>query len=161
MRDIVGYEGHYAITPDGNVWSHKRKNFMRQLDHKGYKRVGLRKADERKQYLVHRLVAESYIQNLENKPEVNHINCDKTDNRVENLEWVTRSENNQHAWDKGAKQFKMTDNFRARRKLSKEQAQNLIAEYKAGKTSQAELRRKYGIKQHSVWNIINGVTYAA
>lgn len=160
MRDIVGYEGQYAVTKDGRVWSYKRNAFMRQQDHKGYRRVGLRSPGHRKLCLVHRLVAEAYIENVKGKAEVNHINSNRADNRVDNLEWVTRSENNQHAWDKGAKQFKMTDNFRARRKLTDEQAKNLVTDYKSGQVSQAELGRKYGIKQHSVWNIIHGATYA-
>ena len=68
----------------------------------GYKRVKLTQNGKRKSFLIHRLVALAYIPNTYNKPIVNHINSNRTDNRVENLEWVTHKENSQHASRNGS-----------------------------------------------------------
>lgn len=95
MKDVVGFEGLYAITSCGKVWSYKSKIFLAQRpDKDGYMRVNL--AKNKKQYtrFIHRLVAEAYIPNPENKPQVNHKNeFAKTDNNVNNLEWATSLEN--------------------------------------------------------------------
>lgn len=90
----------YKITEEGFVISYKNKIpkvLKPYKDRDGYYRVQITENKKRKKLLIHRLVALQYIPNLENKPEVNHINGIKTDNRVENLEWVTRSENAKHA----------------------------------------------------------------
>jgi hypothetical protein len=113
MVDIRGYEKLYAITTDGKVWSHTSKQFlMQQKTKKNYMKVGLRdssKTPSRKIFYVHRLVAMAFIDNPENKLEVNHKNSQRNDNRVENLEWSTRSENNFHAWNFGNKTFVQTE----------------------------------------------------
>lgn len=113
MKDIKGYEGQYAVTADGRVWSYHRNIFLTHWNEKkGYKRVGLRnkyKQSERKCFLVHRLVAEAFLPNLFDKAEVNHKNSIRDDNRVENLEWATRSENNAHAWKYGNKVYVQTE----------------------------------------------------
>jgi len=114
MTPIKGFENQYSITESGKVFSHKKNRFMNLTDFKGYKKVKLRdnKNNQKpKNFLIHRLVADAFIPNPENKPEVNHINSKRFDNSIENLEWATREENNQHAWDYGNKKFVKTEKF--------------------------------------------------
>ena len=97
MIDVNNYEGLYAVTKDGKVWSHKRQIFLRPATNKGgYLTVILYKNHKKKSYLVHRLVAEVYVYNPKNLPFINHINENKADNRVENLEWITKRDNNNY-----------------------------------------------------------------
>lgn len=79
----------YKITKDGKIWSVYNKMFLAYRICNGYNIISLKQ----KEYTIHRLVAQTFIPNPDNKPYVNHINSDKTDNRVENLEWVTQKEN--------------------------------------------------------------------
>lgn len=97
---IPGFEGVYEIDTKGNVFN--SKGVMKPWNHNGkqpYFVIGLRKVGKTHKYLVHRLVAETFIPNPENKPQVNHIDGDVHNNCVENLEWVTNAENTQHAYD--------------------------------------------------------------
>ena len=114
MKYILGYEGQYSVTRDGKVYSHKRNRFLNPSNLKGYKRVKLRDSNNNQKIsnqLVHRLIAKAYIPNPNNKLEINHKNSIRDDNRVDNLEWSTRSENNQHAWTYGNKVFKKTKKY--------------------------------------------------
>ena len=93
-RPVSGYEGEYAISADGRVWSFRRKIVLRPEEvYNGYLRVTLCVNKEIKHFRVHRLVADAFIPNPDNKPQVNHINGNRKDNRVENLEWATAVEN--------------------------------------------------------------------
>lgn len=97
MKDIKGYEGLYAVTEDGQVWSYHSKKFLRTYDNgHGYHQVCLSKDGVSSRKRVHRLVAEAYIPNPENKSDVNHKDEDKSNNHVSNLEWATRAENVRH-----------------------------------------------------------------
>lgn len=97
MKDINNYENQYAITSCGEVWSHKSKKFLKPRETKnGYLQVCLYKNGKGKNFYIHRLVAETYIDNPDNKPQVNHKDEDKTNNNVNNLEWVTVKENNNY-----------------------------------------------------------------
>ena len=104
-KDIPYWEGKYQISSLGRVRSlnfkqtGKIKVMSGITDIKGYKSIAFRpngRNSKQKHYMIHRLVAEAFIPNPENKPFVNHRNGERGDNRKENLEWVTRSENELH-----------------------------------------------------------------
>lgn len=94
MKDIKNYEGLYAITSCGKVWSYRSQKFLKGTpDKDGYLRLTLTKNGKKNNYFIHRLVAEAYIPNPENKPQVNHLDEIKTHNYIGNLEWATSKEN--------------------------------------------------------------------
>lgn len=131
-KDIIGYEGIYKISEDGEILSIKRnKNLKCYPNDYGYIVVGLSKEGVFKHYFVHRLIALAFIPNPTNKPEVNHINGIKEDNSIHNLEWCTRSENNQHCWDKGLK--KTTEKQKNHmRKIAKEYRSKPVLDLQTG-----------------------------
>ena len=99
FRDITGYEGLYQVSNFGNVRSlnYNKTGQVKLLNPgkttNGYLIVGLCKEGNRKHRFVHRLVAQTFIENPDNLPEVNHIDEDKTNNVVSNLEWCDRKYN--------------------------------------------------------------------
>ena len=96
-KDIKGYEGLYKVSNLGHIYSnYVNRNLEGSLDKYGYKVTILTNNGIHRRYLSHRLVAQAFIPNPENKPQVNHIDEDKINNRIDNLEWNTAKENMNH-----------------------------------------------------------------
>lgn len=103
-KAVKGYEGLYEVSNTGYVKSFQfKKPFIKKFNknRQGYLSVALCKDNNIKLVKVHRVVAEAFIPNPDNKPQVNHKDGNKANNRVENLEWVTASENIKHSFATG------------------------------------------------------------
>jgi len=161
-KDIEGYKGLYQISNLGRVKSLKRKEifgkktrirnekYLNQAIHKsGYLFVSLSKNNFTKNFMVHRLVILSFIKNTQNKPQVNHKNGIKTDNILENLEWVTASENRIHAYKIGLCKPNGENHHLA--KLTENQVRKIRYEHK--NLTQKEIAKIYNIKQVTVSDI--------
>ena len=99
MRNIKEYEGIYSIDTDGNVYNSKNEKKKWKINSNGYARVELHKNGNRKQFRVHRLVAEAYLPNPNNYKQVNHKDLNKLNNSVDNLEWCSQNQNIKHYYE--------------------------------------------------------------
>lgn len=101
VSPVKGYEGLYVVTSEGSVIGLKSGKTLKTSDVRGYLRVKLYKNAQPRMFSIHRLVADAFIPNRENKSQVNHKDGNKGNNNVENLEWATQSENQIHAYKTG------------------------------------------------------------
>ena len=146
-RDIDGYDGLYKVSNLGNVYSLKTNKVLKTpVGKRGYPNLNLLKDGKQKLFVVHRLVAKAFIPNPENKQQVNHIDGDKTNNRVDNLEWATSRENMLHARRTG---LHTSDGDKTVVQMLNGQE---IARYK----SASEASRKTGIGRANISNVCRG-----
>ena len=133
---IEGTNDSYIIYENGDVFSLKRN---RKLAHHkfalGYVSVCIMKNGKSQHITLHRLLAEAFLPNPENKPTVNHINGIKNDNRLENLQWATYSENNSHAFKTGLNKAKSGEDSRLST-ISRDTASKILDMYKTKKMSE-------------------------
>lgn len=153
MKKIKETKYHY-ITRDGRVLSDfggGLKELKQQTSKKGYKKITL----SGKTQFTHRLVAINFIPNPNSYPQVNHINGDKSDNNVKNLEWVTNQQNQIHAWENGLIKPIPAIN----RVLSEQDAKKIRDEYKLGGTSHRKLAEKYNVSKTTIGDLLRGKNY--
>lgn len=163
-KDIVGYEGIYQISNLGNIKSIGRQRrgericYIKEkilypiIDKYGYKRITLNYTTK-KAFYIHRLVLKAFISNPENKPQVNHINGIKTDNRLENLEWSTVKENTNHAEKTGLRNSKGESNpFSKLSHIEVVAIKNLLQ----GKTKGVQIAKRFNVSSSTISDIKKG-----
>lgn len=142
--------GRYTVDEDGNVFSVRYGRLLKPyMSNSGYYMVTL----DGKNVYVHRLVAKAFVPNPNCKLCVNHKDGNKLNNNVSNLEWVTYSENLQHAYDVTKVRKNGEDFYSA--KLTNEQVERIRCEYATGYFRQWELAKKYGVRQPQISRIVN------
>lgn len=160
-KDVIGYEDTYEVSNFGNV-RRKSCNLKQFSNIDGYKVLSLSKNGETKTQLVHRLMLKAFVPNLENKEQVNHIDCDKQNNNLENLEWVTPEENIKHAVENDRQRDQNGENNNMSKLTEKDVLfirrllEEGITTYKIHKEYYPHLHQQtiYAIKQRRLWNNI-------
>jgi len=154
MRDIPNYEGKYAVTENGEVWSypkHTRKDMILLKPRKrknGYQALFLCDGKNVESFYVHRIVAMTFLGNIDGM-DVNHINGNRADNRLENLEICSRAKNIQHGF---------WVNKTGRAKLSYEQHLEVKKMHEVGK-KQTEIAKQFGVSKQIINKIVKNRTY--
>lgn len=162
-KDIEGFEGYYQVSTLGRVKSLSRTSIRRgriypqkesvlKMQVTQYPSVMLQKDGKKRRINIHRLVASAFIHNPQNKPMVNHINGIKTDNRVENLEWVTQRENEDHSIKYGLKHIPSNT------KLSFGDVKRIRAAVSKGE-QQKDIAQKFNVHPTTVSKIVTGSSW--
>lgn len=170
-KDVSGYEGLYQVSTlgrvktlgcvreysDGRVYNYPEK-ILKQSNSRGYTTVHFYRDGKRSHgQSVHRLVVDAFLPNPENKVTVNHINGIKSDNRLENLEWATYKENNNHAYSVGLHKGTPTGYHSKLSKLTKEAREDILLNCKkgvAGATCKL-FADKYGVSEPTIHSLVN------
>lgn len=152
-----GYEGLYMVSSLGRIMglpkkTHKGHLLKLKTTRAGYIHVCLCKGNIKKDFSVHRLVAMAFIPNKEGKKEVNHINGNRADNRVQNLEWCTRSENERHAYRALGKKPNTPWKDKPR-KCARRFSDDQVRRIRKDKRSSPVIAREHGVSKTTIRDI--------
>ena len=151
-KDIPGYEGRYQASTFGNI---RETATGRVLPQHSYKTKGdkyyMRCGFDKKGFIVHRLIALTFIPNPENKPQVDHIDFNEQNNRVDNLRWVTSKENQIHS---GPRMIKMKQGQNHPRALFTDEDVIAIRELRRRRVKYRVIAEMYGVKENTICSMI-------
>lgn len=161
IKDIKGFEGRYTISNLGIVRSLLTGKEMKPyITSKGYARVNLRFAHSReyKSLLVHRLVAGNFLSNPNNYKEINHKDCNRLNNNVNNLEWCDRFYNVKYAFEKGRASNKGVRNPNS--KLNEDDVEAIKAMMKTGRFFQSDIAKLFNVHKNTIQMIDSNKTWS-
>lgn len=161
IKDIKGFEGRYTISNLGIVRSLLTGKILKPyITNKGYARVNLRyaKCRDYKSLLVHRLVAGNFLPNPNNYREINHKDCNRLNNRADNLEWCDRFYNIKYAFEKGRASNKGVRNPNA--KLNKDDVLAIRAMMKTGRFFQTQIAELFNVHPNTIQMIDSNKTWS-
>lgn len=161
-KDIIGFEGKYQISNDGRVRVVKtgKELTLNRFTKCGYRKAALYKNGKGHEKRIHRLVAEHFVHNPRMKETVNHIDGNKLNNHADNLEWSTRKEQLDHAYNTGLRSSRRgSDNSQS--KLTDEQVREIRRDYvrQSTKFGTVALSKKYGVSNRVIGLIVNNKAY--
>lgn len=152
MKKIEGFE-NYIVSTKGEICNNKTKRILKKDKcNGGYLRVTLSSKGKTKRFMIHRIVAEAFIDNPENKPCVHHIDHNPENNSVENLEWVTYFENELYNKKDGTRKVKGFV-------LSEEDVFKIRENYKNKKNTVKQLSEMFGISERNIRRVYKKETY--
>ena len=158
---VPGFEGLFEVSDRGRIRSLKTSSRWKpgyilkaRPNNHGYVVAGLRKDSKRTNFVVHRLVLEMFLGPCPPGCVANHKNLDKSDNRIENLEWVTQAENVQHAIDNGHFSFMPMGEANHASKLTANQVREIRCKFAETHCAHQVLADKYGVTRNTVCKIV-------
>ncbi len=156
-RPVPGWQWVYQVSSLGNVRRMDGRLIKQWPNSEGYATARL--SCPRELVRVHRLVALAFIQNEKNRPSVNHIDCNRSNNEVSNLEWCTQKENLAHMTKLGRRATPQTGRRSFNAKLSEHQVSQIRLLYSKGEHSWASLAAWFGISKRTAGRIVKGESY--